>query len=264
MNNLKIIDMHAHIFPEKIAQKAVEAIGTFYQAPMQGNGTISDLIKSGSSIGVGKYLIHSTATRAEQVSAINTFIAAAQNSNNCLIGFGTLHPDMKDIDSEINRIISLGLKGIKLHPDFQGFNIDDEKMLPTYNALEGKLPLLTHMGDPAKTSSHPKRLAGILDMFPSLTVIAAHLGGYMMWDESIEHLVGRNVYFDTSSSLFILSPEKAVDIIKNHGIEKVLFGSDYPMWSHKEELKRFDKLGLSEKERSMILYENACRLLNIN
>lgn len=261
MNNLKIIDIHAHIFPEKVASKAIEGIGQFYGAPMSGNGTVEELLESGSKVGIYKYVVHSTATREGQVQSINNFIAQAQASNPSLIGFGTLHPDMQDIDSEVDRIISLGLKGIKLHPDFQGFNLDDDKVLPIYNAVQGRLPIITHMGDAQRTNSHPSRLVKILDMYPHLTVIAAHLGGYMMWNESLEYLVGRNIYFDTSSSLFKLPKETAVRIMRKHGVEKVLFGSDYPMWLHEEELERFNKLGLTEEERRLILSENACKLL---
>jgi hypothetical protein len=186
-----------------------------------------------------------------------------QQQNSCFIGLGTMHPDLDNIDSEIDRIISMGLRGIKLHPDFQEFNIDDESMMPIYGAAAGKLPILIHMGDEVKTSSRPKRLARVLDLFPDLTVIAAHLGGYQMWDESLEYLAGRNVYFDTSSSLFCLDKEKAVEIIRRHGVEKVLFGTDYPMWTHEDELERFDNLGLSEDERRLILYKNACDLFGV-
>ncbi|MCX7709461.1 MAG: amidohydrolase family protein [Clostridia bacterium] len=263
MRRHKIIDAHVHIFPEKIADKAVESIGKYYGIPMTGKGTVGDLIESGSKIHVQQYIVHSTATRVEQVESINNFIAEAQKAHPRLIGFGTLHPDLEDIDSELDRVIALGLKGIKLHPDFQGFNIDDDSMLPVYKAVEGKLPILMHMGDEVKTSSRPERLAKIIKMFPNLTVIAAHLGGYQMWEESLDCLVGENVYMDTSSSLFILEPEKVVQVIRRHGTKKVLFGTDYPMWPHDEELERFYRLDLTEEEREDILWKNVSRLLKL-
>jgi len=263
MENLKIIDIHSHIFPEKIAEKAVAAIGRFYDYPMLGSGTITDLLESGAKAGISKYVVHSTATKSSQVPIINDFIAEAQALNNCLVGFGTLHPDIEDFDSEVDRILSLGLKGIKLHPDFQGFNIDDNEMMPIYQAAQGKLPILMHMGDATRTNSHPKRLLKLLDAFPNLIVIAAHLGGYMMWDESLAYLVGKNVYFDTSSSLFKLSTKEALKIIRKHGVEKVLFGCDYPMWSHEYELEKFKSLNLTEQEQNLILSENACKLLDL-
>jgi predicted TIM-barrel fold metal-dependent hydrolase len=259
----KIIDAHAHIFPDKIAEKAVESIGGYYGIAMSGTGTVAGLLESGSRAGIYKYIVHSTATKMDQVKPINDFIAQVKEENKSFIGLGTIHPDFSDIDSEVDRIAALGLEGIKLHPDFQEFNIDDESMMPIYRAAEGRLPILMHMGDKVKTSSRPERLAKVLDLFPGLTVIAAHLGGYCMWDEAIECLAGRNLYFDTSSSLFALEPERAAEIIRNFGVEKVLFGTDYPMWTYEDELLRFDRLGMTEKERRLILYENACRLFNL-
>jgi len=262
----KIIDVHAHIFPDKVAEKAVENIGSYYGIPMYGKGTVSDLFESGGKIGVYRYIVHSTATKPEQVKHINNYIASAQASNSCITGFGTLHPELKntEIKTEVERLQSLGISGIKLHPDFQGFDIDQENMIPIYSAIEGKLPLLIHMGDKNKTSSSPKRLARILKMFPGLTVIAAHMGGYTMWDESMEYLVGKNVYFDTSSTLMFLDKSRAVEMIRAHGAGKVLFGTDYPMWSHQDELQRLHDLGLSADELELIFWKNASGILGIN
>jgi predicted TIM-barrel fold metal-dependent hydrolase len=260
----KIIDIHAHIFPNKISEKAVESIGEYYGIVMAGAGTTEDLLNSGRKMNVSKYVVHSTATRVEQVSAINDFIAEAQEQNDSFLGFGTLHPALEKPGLEVRRMLSLGLKGIKLHPEFQKFNLDDESMMPIYEAAEGKLPLLIHMGDAVETSSRPKRLAKVMDLFPDLNVIAAHLGGFMMWDESVQYLVGRNVYMDTSSTTWRLSEDKVVEIIRAHGADKVLFGTDYPMWTHEDELRRFNRLNLTQEERELILWKNAGRLLNIS
>jgi predicted TIM-barrel fold metal-dependent hydrolase len=260
-----IIDAHAHIFPDKIANKAVKAIGEYYSIPMQASGTVGELLERGASIGVEKYIIHSTATTVAQVTAINDYIAATVVQNSCFIGFGTLHPCLGEagLAAELDRVISLGLKGIKLHPEFQGFAIDDAEMMPLYKTVEGKLPILMHMGDENKDSSHPSKLAAVLDRFPRLTVIAAHLGGYQMWDEAIRSLNGRTIYVDTSSALFALEPSEAARIIRSYGIERVLFGTDYPMWDHMEEFDRFMKLDLTDEEREAILWKNAARLLGI-
>lgn len=266
MNKLKaniIIDAHAHIFPEKIAQKATLTIGKYYGIPMFASGTIEELLINGDKINVYKYIVHSTATKVEQVQSINDFIAHTQSKNKSFIGFGTLHPDLEDVEFEMQRIMSLGLRGIKLHPDFQYFNIDDKCMIPVYKAIEGRLPVLIHMGDQNTNSSSPKRLSNVIEMFPNLTVIAAHLGGYQMWDDSIKYLVGKNIYFDTSSTLPVLDKNIVTDIIRKHGVHKILFGTDYPMWSHEEELKRFYTLDLSVEEQELILWKNASRLLNI-
>jgi uncharacterized protein len=201
VSNLKatrIIDAHVHIFPSKIAEKATESIGSYYDIPMFANGTIEDLIRNGEKINVHKYVVHSTATKVEQVESINNFIAKTQSEYESFIGFGTLHPELDDVELEVNRIISLGLKGVKLHPDFQDFNIDDDCMNPIYKAIEGKLPVLIHMGDEKKTNSRPERLANVIKAFPNLTVIAAHLGGYQMWDDSMKYIVGKKHYGNSS------------------------------------------------------------------
>jgi hypothetical protein len=263
MSTYKIIDIHAHIFPEKIAEKAVGAIGEYYGIGMYGVGTVDALLKSGGKIGVDKYVVLPTATKVEQVDSANRFIAEVQGEYNSFIGFGSLHPDLEDPGSEVDKIISMGLHGIKLHPEFQNFSLDDAAMLRIYKAVEGRLPLLVHMGDENRDSSHPQKLAKILEMFPGLKVIAAHFGGYSAWDESIKYLVGKDLYFDTSSSLFKLDPQKAVRIIRSHGTEKILFGTDYPMWPHDEEFVRFMGLDLTEAERKMILYDNAARLFGL-
>ncbi|PYG85017.1 hypothetical protein LY28_03377 [Ruminiclostridium sufflavum DSM 19573] len=263
MNEPKIIDAHVHIFPDKVAVKATEATSNYYGVQMCGNGTVEDLLQRGRAINVYKYIVHSTATKVDQVESINDFIAAAQAKNTSFIGFGTLHPDLEDIESEVDRIISLGLKGIKLHPDFQNFNIDDPDVMPIYKAIQFKLPVLIHMGDENRTSSSPERLSNVLKRFPDLTVIAAHLGGYQMWDDSIKYLVGKNLYLDTSSSLAFLDKEKATYIIRKHGVEKILFGTDYPMWSHEEELQRLYNLDFTAEEQELILWKNASKLLGL-
>lgn len=260
---MKIIDIHCHIFPQKIAEKAVESIGNYYSLSMYGEGTLSDLQVQGEKAGVNKFVVHSTATKAEQVMSINDYIAGVQNRNSNCIGFATLHPGLVDVQAEVERILFMGLHGIKLHPDFQGFNIDDEEMMPIYTALEGRLPVLMHMGDENSDASSPQRLAKVLRMFPRLTVIAAHMGGYCMWKESMEYLVGRNVYFDTSSSLAFLNRDMAKEMIRKHGVHRVLFGSDYPMWSPLEELERFMDLDLTSEERNKILWENTSSLLRL-
>jgi predicted TIM-barrel fold metal-dependent hydrolase len=264
MNKLKykVIDMHAHIFPDRIASRAVESIGSYYNIPMSGPGTVEGLLESGGRIGVSKYVVHSSATNVDQVMTINDYVFGVVSANDGMIGFGTLHPGLADAEAEVARVIGLGLKGIKLHPEFQGFSIDDTDMLPIYKAMEGRLPVLIHTGDENRDSSSPVRLARILDMFPDLVVIAAHFGGYRMWDESSEYLIGRNLYMDTSSALAFLTPEKAVSMIRKHGIRKMFFGSDYPMWDHEEELERFLKLDLNEEERKAILSGNAEHFLD--
>lgn len=256
-----IIDFHAHAFPEAIAQKAVEQIGNHYSIKMRGKGLIEDLIESAKKSAVEYVVIHATATRPAQVKNINDWIA--QNANGMLIGFGTLHPDMEDIEEEFERIISMGLKGIKLHPEFQGFFADDDKMDRVYRTIGDRLPVLIHAGDENYDNSSPRRIANVLDKFPKITFIVAHLGGHKKWQEALEYLVGRNIYFDTSSALQFMDKSLAEMLIKKHGTKKIVFGTDYPIIYHDKELEYFHNLGLSDEEKQDILYNNASYLLKI-
>lgn len=253
----EICDAHAHIFPEKISQKAVSSIGSFYSLPMScKNGISNELIECGNKVGVTHYLVCSTATVPHQVESINDFIISECALHPEFVGFGTLHPDYDNIEKEVERIISSGLKGIKIHPDFQEFYIDDDKAEKIYTAIEGKLPILIHMGDPRYDYSRPKRLENVMKAFPDLDVLAAHLGGYERWDEAVNCLFGKNIHFDSSSSLEFLSPDYAKDIIRGFGTDKIFFGTDFPMWNHFDEIQRFMKLGLNDDENRKILSGN--------
>ncbi len=263
MGQFEIIDVHAHIFPKKIREKAVAAIGMFYTLPMKGEGSSRDLLKHGRKINVKKYVVHSVATNPRQVMHINDFIAEQVMLHPEFIGFATIHPDMENLFEEIERAIGLGLHGIKLHPDFQQFDIDSPEAVRLYKIVNGRVPILMHMGDKSKDFSAPRRLARVMELFPEQVFIAAHLGGYSTWEDAKKYVIGKPVYIDTSSSLFALDPKEASDIIRAHGADKVLFGTDYPMWLHEEEYARFCTLPLTDAEREAILYENARKLLQI-
>ena len=259
-----IIDFHAHIFPEKIAEKASKSIGDFYNYPMKYNGSIEKLLESGSKINVSKYIVHSTATKPSQVEAINNFIIKESSEHSEFIGFGSIHPDYENFEDELKRIKASGLKGIKLHADFQNFQMDSEKMDPIYEVLTSlKMPVLAHAGDYRYDFSGPQRILNVITKHPNLKFVAAHFGGYTEWDKSAEILVGKNVFFDTSSTLWKLSVNQVMDMINKHGIEKLFFGSDYPMWDHQQELERFNKLDLTATDRDAILYKNAADFLNL-
>ncbi len=256
MSNYRIIDAHAHIFPAKIAEKAVASIGRFYDIEMRHAGVSDSLLKSGQAINVEKYLVCSTATRPEQVLPINDFIYDECQKHEEFVGFATLHPDMENLEQEIDRIIKLGFKGVKLHPDFQQFNIDDEKAFEIYKRVEGKLVILFHTGDERYEFSKPTRLARVCDKLPDLRCIAAHFGGYKCWDEALEVYQNKNIYMDTSSSLFAMSKEQVFKFIDKFGVEKFFFGTDFPMWRHDVELERIKSIGLDEVSLQKILYDN--------
>lgn len=259
-----IIDAHAHIFPDKIADRAAEGIGGFYGITAKYDGTLKTLMEQGIAAGVDKFLVQSVATVPEQVCSINNYISGCVSQYpDRLIGFGAMHPDFEDIAGETERIISLGLKGIKLHSDLQQFNLDDKRAYAIYEAAEGRLLILFHIGDPRYDFSAPKRLMRVVERFPKLTVIAAHLAGWTMWERGAEIFAGSGIYADCSSSLYALTPERAAELIRKIGTDRVFWGTDYPLWGAAEELERFRALPLSDKERQDILGGNIASLLKI-
>jgi predicted TIM-barrel fold metal-dependent hydrolase len=264
MKEFEIIDSHAHVFPEKIAEKATNAIGNFYGIEMKHVGTVEELKKSADEIGVKWQVICSSATKPSQVTAINDFIYGLCCENDKFIGFATLHPDYKDVDKEIQRIVERGFFGIKIHSDFQEFEIDSPKAVEMYGKIaKADLPVLFHLGDENGNLSNPASLRKVLEKNNDLKAIGAHFGGYRQWDESIKCFKGVNMYFDTSSSLSFLSEDEVMGLFEAFGIDRFFFGSDFPMWGHRDEFERFMKLPLTNGERELVLSGNFKRLFNI-
>ena len=267
MKKYRIIDAHCHIYPDKIAEKAATATCEFYEGLGSTlDGTVSTLIKKAEIAGIERCIVQSVATTPKQVSSINNFIAnTVKEGNGKFTGLGTLHPDSEDIELDVNEIISLGLKGVKLHPDIQKFKIDDYRMLKIYELCEGRLPILVHTGDHRYDFSNPNRMVPILEIYKNLTVIGAHFGGWSIWEEATEKLSKyKNFYVDCSSSLYAISPEKAKELIMAYGTNRVLFGTDYPMWEAEDEIERFMQIELTEEQREDIFYNNTARLFGIH
>jgi predicted TIM-barrel fold metal-dependent hydrolase len=182
-----------------------------------------------------------------------------------MTGLGTLHPDSADLKGDLSHLLSLGLKGVKLHPDIQAFKIDDYRLLKIYELCEeNSLPILMHTGDNRYDYSNPNRLLPILEIYTNLKVIGAHLGGWSIWEEAVEvYREMPNFYVDCSSSFPYLKPETALSVIRKYGADKVLFGTDYPMWDAESELKYFLNLPLEKNEINDILNMNAKRLFGL-
>jgi predicted TIM-barrel fold metal-dependent hydrolase len=172
-----------------------------------------------------------------------------------------MHRDFENPEAEIRRLTGLGLKGIKLHPDMQKFNIDDDRMMDIYALLEGRLPVIFHTGDYRYPFSHPARLARVLDNFPGLCVVAAHFGGWSVFDLALEYFRDRRCYLDVSSAIPFLGKKRSAELIRIYGAERILFGSDYPMWDPGYCLQDFLTLDLTDAERELILYKNALEIL---
>ena len=262
-----LIDFHTHAFPEKIAEKAITKL-SFASGGLQPhtNGTLFGLKESMKKGGVDISVVMNIATNAEQQRNVNDF-AASINNREDVFAFGSVFPDSPDALSELERIKELGLLGVKLHPDYQGFFVDDEKMKPIYKKIS-QLGLITlfhagfDYGFAPPYGATPERLEKALGWFDS-PVIAAHWGGLSCGDGVLKHLCGKDIYFDTSFGYGTLPKYYAEKIIEKHGSEKMLFGTDTP-WHNKEmEMRLLNSLPLGETEMQNITHNNAEKLLGI-
>lgn len=259
---MKFIDFHTHIYPEKIAEKATQSVCDFYSLSTNCNGTADELYKIGTEAGISEFVLLPVAVKPDHVRSINEFIVRVQSQNKAFHGFGTVHAEIENIVNELEFIKKSGLKGVKIHPDTQHFNIDDNRLFPLYESIEGNIPIVIHCGDPRYDYSHPSRLKKVLDNFPKLHVIAAHLGGWEIFETASEILKNEKCYFDISSCMPFLSSEKIAGYINIYGDDRILFGTDYPLWSPKKEVESFLELPISEKAKENIAYKNAVNILN--
>lgn len=258
---MKIIDFHTHIFTDKIAPLAIANLEKHYQMPWQRCGTLEDMKSELTTADFDAAVVFATPTKPTQVIVNNDFLFSIKNEK--FIVFGSVHPDFENVADEIERVKKNGLKGFKFHPDFQQFNIDDEKALFMYDKIGDEYPIVLHTGDKTLKYSSPERLSRVLEIFPTHKFVAAHMGGYSVWDSEAKSLIGKNVYFDTSSTLWCVSNEKMTEMIRAHGADKVLFGTDYPAVSLKWEAERILNLDLTEEEKEAIMYGNAKKLLKL-
>lgn len=263
---MKLIDFHTHVYPEKIAQKATENVIHFYDLKEglgDKCGTSKVLIECGKQAGIENFVILPVALKPATVRHVNEAALFEVNNHPEFFGFGTVHAEMDDIIGEIEFIKASGLKGVKIHPDTQQFNIDDERLFPMYEELQGNLPMMIHCGDPRYDFSHPRRLKRVLDNFPNLTVIGAHLGGWMLFDEALELLKDTNCFVDICSSHMFMPEGKILKYINGYGADRVLFGSDFPLWDPQKEAEYFLSLDIPYSDKEKIAYKNALRILKI-
>ena len=263
--NMRIFDIHAHIYPDKIARKASASIGTFYGGmAVHGDGSLADCIRRMDEAGVERFAAHSVAISPHNVESINHFIYSAwERYPQRIVPFAAIHPDMEDMQATVDGIVARGFRGIKVHPDIQGFALDGERAAGMMEAIAGRLPLLIHAGDPRYDYDGPRRILHLHELFPKLQLICAHFGGWNEWEEAMELLPGHGLMIDTSSSLYRFPMERAEEAVRRFGAENVLYGTDYPMWTPQQELTRFMRLRLSEREREDILWNNAARLFQL-
>ncbi len=259
------IDCHDHIYHPRLASRAVKGVGQFYDVPMQCGGTTDELVRIAQNSPIKRFVVNSVAMNAKSVRKLNDFVASQCAGHEEFVGLGTLHPDLEpeEVKEEIEYIISLGLKGIKLHPDTQQFNADDDRAMVLYEAIEGRLPLLIHAGDHRYDTSHPRRIARIAESFPDLTMVAAHFGGWSIFEEAVPYMTKLSCYMDISSVMPFMDDKRVVELIRLYGADRLMFGSDFPMWDPVKEYEHFMSLPLTDEEREKILWKNAAAVFDV-
>ena len=262
---MPVIDAHSHIYPDKIACKASSAVGDFYGVDMNAkNASAASMLAACEGSPITHHLVHSVATTPGQVPIINDFIAEQCREHENFIGFATMHQDFEDMEGEIDRAIQLGLKGVKIHPDTQKVNMDDPRLMRLYEIIEGRLPIVIHTGDYRYDYSHPRRLKKVLHAFPNLVVDAAHFGCWSRYEVGYDILHNAdNLFVDASSSQFFLGQRRTVELARMWGTDRIMFGSDYPMWSPAAEYDQFVTAGFSEDELENMLWHNAERFAGV-
>jgi predicted TIM-barrel fold metal-dependent hydrolase len=260
-----VIDFHAHCFPDFLAGKAISELEYGCGVKAVHDGTAEGLKRYMDRCGVNKSVVLSIATKPSQVGAINEWSKKSNEEKLCF--FGTIHPDDENVFKVIGQLRSEGFCGVKLHPDYQNFFADEQRMMPVYEALrdEGLLAVFhagMDIGFPVPIHCTPLMLKNIYDSVKGLKMVAAHMGSHALWRDAEELLCGLPIFFDTSYSYYMLGKEGMERMIKKHGAEMVLFGTDSPWTKADEEMERIASLDLPESDIDKILCKNALSLLS--
>ena len=263
-----VIDFHTHAFPDAIAERAiaglVKACGNLYEPCT--DGTVGGLLSNMEKFGVDMSVLQPVITKASQLKSLNEW--AKERCTDKIISFGAIYPHTDNYKADIDFVCSLGLKGLKFHAEYQNFVLDAPEMLRVYDyAFEKGLIVLHHAGfDPAYPppyKSSPKQFANIAKQMRGGVLVAAHLGGQKQWQEVEEYIAGTDIYLDTSMGFEYYSSEQFLRIVKAHGADKILFGSDAPWSRADKEIAAIRTLPLSDEDKEKILSGNAKKLLNI-
>jgi uncharacterized protein len=257
-----IIDGHIHVWPDKIAERALGSPTD--GLTRYGNGTVRDATAALAAAGIDRGVCLAVAETPERLEAANRFVGSLDRDR--FIGFGSVHPGRTPADN-LASLRENGLKGVKVHPLFQGFALDDERLWAVLEVLQGEFVAVFHVGPEEhggeNTKATPKMIADIHRAFPRLDVVAAHFGGYHVIDEALEHVIGTDVTLDTSwpPSVGGVDPDVVRSIIARHGADRVVFATDWPMADPATEVRRIRELGLSDADTAAILGGNFQRLL---
>jgi predicted TIM-barrel fold metal-dependent hydrolase len=251
------IDVHMHAFHPKIADKVLAQLEGHYSITPVGNGLVEDLIARIDRAQLDSAVILTAATTPDQVIPANNWSLYIKQAHPRLIPFGTIHPGYDKVEQELDRLETNGIKGLKFHPDFQGFRLDDPALYNVMECVGDRFVCLFHIGDalpPDENPSCPRKLAQLRKVFPDPIIIAAHMGGLYHWDYALEYLAGTDILVDSSSTLDFVDDAMLTRLYRAFGSRRILFGSDYPLYDPGTEMNRLQsRLKLSSNELDAIL-----------
>jgi len=262
-----IIDFHAHIFPDKIAEKSMRFLADEVDnkyIPVH-DGTAAGLLKNMDAWGIEISVVLPVVTKQSQTKHINEW--AAEVNSDRLVSFGGIYPHTDDYKRDIDFVAGLGLRGLKFHAEYQLFNVDDEYMLRIYDYALGKGLIIMHHGGlddayPESARSTPQMFARVAEEMKGGVIIASHLGGYKLWDDVEKYLAGTDIYLDTSMGFEYFTKDQFLRIAEKHGTDKILFASDSPWSNAKTEIEHLKGMPLSDADKAAILSGNAIRILS--
>jgi len=264
---LKILDFHTHCFSDAVAERAMAVLTENAQYPPHFDGTLSGLLASMERAGISHAVVLNIATNPRQNTAVNNWAIELAKVPN-ITAFGSIHPDFADYKAEITRIKAAGIRGVKFHPDYMGFFADDPKAYPIYEECAAAgLIMLFHCGqdlvprDPPKCT--PDRFAKLVRDLRGAKLVGAHLGGQMMWDDVFEHLLGKDVYLDTSFGFKYMTAPQIKRVLDTHDSTKILFGTDTPWQDQSIEVEEMSGYVKNKRLYEMIIWQNGARLLNL-
>lgn len=268
-----IIDAHIHIFPDQFCPGTVQLMAKENpEVPMEykTDGSADASSENLKQCGIDYGIMMPIVTKPKNQRNVNNFAAYVQNHFSNIISFGSVHPRSSDWETELNRILKLGLHGIKIHPDYQGFFLDDPIIFPVYESIEALgLPLMFHTGfdphSPKIIHGTPKMVRKIAESFPKLTIVAAHMGAFAFYSIPIDYYDGLdNLYFDMAIAERTIQPERLKEIIDHYGADRVMFGTDSPWSDGSVDLPYLDRVGLTASQKEKVLSGTAVDVYNLN
>lgn len=262
-----IIDFHTHCFKEDIAPKAMANLSKNSLYPPHFDGTLNGLKQSMKEAGIDISVICNIATNAHQNKKVNDW-ATESDKHDGIISFGSIHPELPDFKDEIKRLKSNGIKGIKFHPDYQGFFVDDKKVYPVYEEVAANdMVMIFHCGydlvlrEPYHCT--PPAFGRFISDFKGAKIVGAHLGGQNMWEDVFKFVAGKEVWLDTSFGFKFMSGKEIDRMLSVHDNSKILFATDAPWQKQAVEVQEMYEFVKDEALREKIFSENARALLGI-